>query len=494
MKILDFENFPQFREQHPERIIQFGEGNFLRGFVDWMIHRINQKGLFNGSIVAIQPTPHGKVVPKLNKQNGLYTMVLRGIQDDQVIDQVEVITSISRGINPYENWEEVLQVAENPEIQFAFSNTTEAGLVYSKEDYDSSRSPLSYPGKLTAFLYHRYQTFGHSIEAALTMIPCELVENNGDLLKQIVIQLAKDWNFGDDFIEWIEKHNRFCNTLVDRIVTGFPKDQMEQYAERLGYDDQLITVGEPYHLFAIEADESVSSLLPFDQAGLNVHWVDVRPYRELKVRLLNGAHTLMVPVGYLFGKNFVQEVMEDETLRSFIIRGMYQEIFPFVSLNVSQKKSFADSVVERFLNPFNKHFLLDISLNSIYKFKTRLLPTLLDYVADQKCVPATISFSLAALIRFYQGIRWEGNHLVGTRDGEEYPIRDQMETLQFLNDIEQKSRSIEETIEIILKNKDLWELDLTEIDGLREKVTHYFRIITEKGMKNALLDFIQEKE
>ncbi len=273
----------EFQEKLPEKIIQFGEGNFLRGFVDWMVHELNKKGLFNGKIVAIQPTPHGKVVPKLNAQDGLYTLLLRGIENGQVIEKNEIISSISRGINPYSDWDSVLRVAESPEIEFVFSNTTEAGLTYVKEEYNEEQSPLSFPAKVTAFLYRRYKVTNGDPNAGLVLIPCELVEGNGDLLKEIVIKLAHDWSLPPEYIQWVEKYNQFCNSLVDRIVTGYPKDNSDQYHHLLGYEDELLTVGEPYHLFVIDADDDVAERLPFHQAGLKVKWGDVTPYRELKV-------------------------------------------------------------------------------------------------------------------------------------------------------------------------------------------------------------------
>jgi len=213
----------------PERILQFGEGNFLRGFVDWMVNEMNKQGIFNGRVVAIQPTPHGKVVPKLNAQDGLYTLVQQGIKDGKQVNKSEIITSISRGINPYENWNEVLKVAESPSIQFVFSNTTEAGLTYLEEEFIPDASPLSFPGKLTAVLYHRYRVFNGSEDSGLTIIPCELVEENANVLREIVLKLAKDWELPQDFIQWVEQHNRFCNTLVDRIVPGYPKENIDTF-------------------------------------------------------------------------------------------------------------------------------------------------------------------------------------------------------------------------------------------------------------------------
>ncbi|WP_240688934.1 tagaturonate reductase [Ammoniphilus sp. YIM 78166] len=477
----------------PEKIIQFGEGNFLRGFVDWMVQECNKQGLFNGRVVAIQPTPHGKVVPKLNAQDGLYTLVIRGIENEQVIDRTEVISSISRGINPYTDWAEVLKVAENPEVQFVFSNTTEAGLTYAKEEYNPEQAPLSYPGKLAAFLYHRYQTNG----TGMAIFPCELVESNGDLLKEIVLTIAEDWKLPEAFKEWINEHNLFCNTLVDRIVTGFPKDSIEEYRERLGYDDELLTVGEPYHLFAIEAPEKIADAIPFHLAGLNVHWADVRSFREIKVRILNGAHTLMVPVAFQAGKDTVLEAMEEATLRPFIEKGIYQEIFPILEMPIAMKKPFADSVIERFLNPFNKHYLRDIALNSFYKFRTRLLPTLLETIEQQGKPPEAISFSFAALLSLYRGKQAAENELTGIRGEEVYSLRDQPEVVTLLASLwsayEHDALRLEELVGNVLNQEAWWGQDLTQVPHLAETVYSYLSQIVQHGMRESLLNLTEGK-
>jgi len=478
----------------PERIIQFGEGNFLRGFVDWMIHQMNKKGLFQGRVVAIQPTPFGKVVPKLNAQDGLYTVALRGIDQAEVVDQTEVISSISRGINPYTNWAEVLKVAENKEVQFVFSNTTEAGLDYRKEVYDPNQSPLSFPGKLTAFLYHRYIKLGGNWKTGMMIFPCELLENNGDLLKELVLQIATDWQLPESFAQWIKQHNRFCNTLVDRIVTGFPKDSLEEFRERLGYEDQLLTVGEPYHLFAIEADMETTQAIPFHQAELNVHWDDTRLFRELKVRILNGAHTILFSVAFLSGANTVIETMKDPILREYVHRVIYDEILPAVSVEPIKKKSFADSVIERFVNPYTQHKLLDLGLNATFKYKVRVLPTLLDVTRGGE-IPHLICFSLASLIAFYQGTRWDGNQMIGIRQQDEYLIRDEQETLEFFNTVwqgyEGKSEQVNQVVHTVLKNEMLWGRNLLEIPYLENSVSYSLNQIMKLGVKKAIDQLLQ---
>lgn len=466
----------------PEKVLQFGEGNFLRGFVDWMIHQMNKQNLFNGRVVAIQPTPRGKVVPKLNRQNGLYTLILRGMENGETVDRREVISSISRGINPYTDWPEVLQVAANPEIQIVFSNTTEAGLDYMQEKYDPHQSPLSFPGKLTACLYHRYQVFQGAPDKGWIIIPCELIEDNGTVLRQRVLQIADDWHLPREFSEWVIRHNRFCTTLVDRIVTGYPKEHIDQLQQELGYEDELLTVGEPYHLFAIDGDRQVQEVIPFHQAGLNVYWADVKPFRELKVKILNGAHTMMYAVGTLAGMKTVLEVMEDTDLNRFVTEGIYEEILPVLDIGEAEKQRFAQSVLERFRNPFNKHYLLDISLNAIPKFRARLLPTLKTYAEQKGKLPDRIVYSLAAIIAFYKGDEMREGQLIGKVGGEEYVIRDSEETLRFFQNVWNHEQEPEKVAEAVLGNVSLWGEDLNPIPGLTRRVSGYLADLLKKGV------------
>lgn len=474
----------------PERIIQFGEGNFLRGFVDWMVHETNKQGLFNGRIVAVQPTPHGKVVPKLNAQDGLYTLVLQGIEHNQQVEKYELVSSVSRGINPYENWEEILKVAESPAIEFVFSNTTEAGLTYVQEAFDPDNAPLSYPGKLTAFLYHRFRVMDGKPETGLTIIPCELVTGNGDLLKDIVNKIAKDWDLPAEFVEWLNNNNRFCNTLVDRIVPGYPKGNIEAYRSKLGYEDQLLTVGELYHLFVIDAGEQETELIPFQQAGLNVKWGDVTPYRQLKVGLLNAPHTMMFSVGFLSGVNTVSEFMEDETLYDFVRKAIFEELIPALPFEEGYKNEFAEGVLDRFSNPFIKHQLTDIGLSGVSKFKTRVLPLLLGWADKQGHLPERMTFSLASLLFYFKPVQKSDGSMLGLRHGEEYQIRDDEAVLDFFetmwNKYDGSAESVEELVAVILSEEMIWGQNLTEITGLHEQISAHLDNILTDGMKSAL--------
>lgn len=250
-----------FPEDLPERVIQFGEGNFLRAFVDWMFDQMNKNNLFNGRIVVVQPIAQG-LVDKLNEQDGLYTLLLRGLKDGKATELKEIISSVSRGINPYTEWDEYLACAENPNIEFVVSNTTEAGIAYDKNDSLENKPPVSYPGKLTAYLYHRFNHFNGDPSKGMVIIPCELIDRNGDNLKKIILQLADDWNLSETFKSWIMEHNTFLNTLVDRVVTGYPKDEINAILENLGYNDNLVDTGELFHLWVIEGPKELSERLP----------------------------------------------------------------------------------------------------------------------------------------------------------------------------------------------------------------------------------------
>lgn len=466
----------------------FGEGNFLRGFIGWMIHRLNRQGLFGGRIAAVQPTPHGKVVPKLNAQNGLYTVVLRGYEDGGSVDEAELIASISRGINPYKDWNEVLQLAENPEVRFAFSNTTEAGLSYSQEAYHGDASPLSFPGKLTAYLYHRYLKLGGTRDAGMVIFPCELVENNGTLLRRYVLQHADDWQLPDAFQEWVMNANTFCNTLVDRIVTGYPQEEAAEYRSRLGYDDRLLTVGEPYHLFAVDTGNAdLNECIPFREGGLQVHWADVEPFRYLKVRILNGAHTMLFSAGHLASLETVKEVMDDPLLGKYVRRAVYNEINAVIQ--DERKEAFADAVIERFMNPYNRHMLLALGLNAVSKFKVRVLPTILDWQRQTGSLPPLGVFSFAALIAFYRINRMEnGRYLAGIGEAA-YEVREQpelMDALQRLWSSYDAEEDVRQLVSGVLGMENVWDMDLNQVEDLAEQVTLRLRQILQDGAAGTL--------
>lgn len=467
-------------KKHPEKVIQFGEGNFLRAFVDWVLHEMNEKLDFNGSAVVVQPLAGG-LVDMLNEQDGLYTLYLNGIQNGEVLSEHQVINSISRGINPYTQYEEYLALADNPETRFVFSNTTEAGIAFDAKDQLDGTVQSSFPGKLTALLYRRYKTFNGDKEKGLILIPCELIDNNGEELKAMILKYANHWNLEEGFATWIEEANQFCNTLVDRIVPGYPKDKIAEIHEELGYKDQLVVEGEQFHLWVIEAPAWVQKEFPANEAGLDVLFVeDMTPYRTRKVRILNGAHTALVPVAYLYGIDTVRESVEHPVVGKFLEQAIFDEIIPTLDLSKEELESFAKDVLDRFRNPFIKHFLLSISLNSMAKYETRVLPSLVEYQKAKGELPKKLVFSLAAMIRFYKG----------DRNGEAIPVQDNADILDLYKDAwaayDGTEGSLESVVRTVLAYEANWKMDLTTIAGLVEETTKYLQLIEKAGMEKAI--------
>lgn len=479
----------EYREL-PEKVLQFGEGNFLRGFVDWMFNRMNQQDLFNGRVVVVQPIANG-MADMLNKQDNVYTLLLRGIQNGAVAEEKEVITSISRSINPYSDFQKYMKCAENPELRVIVSNTTEAGISYSPDDKFEDAPPASYPGKLTVFLHKRYKFFNGDMSKGFIIIPCELIDRNGDVLKKVVLQLADEWDLGSEFINWIEKANFFFNTLVDRIVTGFPKDDFDKLTRELGYRDNGLDTAEIYHFWAIEGDTRFAEEIPFTKAGLDVVWTeDMTPYRSRKVRILNGAHTMTVPAAYLYGKDTVRECMDDQLIKSYMNKGIFEEIIPTLDLPDSELQAFAAAVSERFANPFIKHYLLSISLNSTSKFKARVLPSITEYIKRKGRLPKVLTFSLAALIAFYKGTQIEGASMIGSRPGNTYNITDDMPVLEFFKglwtEFDGSKDGTEKLVKAVLGNTGMWCQDLNNLPGFAAAVTDYLDGILTNGIGETI--------
>lgn len=480
---------PSYAGDLPEKVIQFGEGNFLRAFVDWMFHRMNKVGLLNGRVVVVQPLPDG-MVSKLNQQDGLYTLILRGIKEGRAVEEKEIITSVSRGINPYTNWEEYLRCAENPDIEFVISNTTEAGIVYDPGDRPDDRPPASFPGKLTAYLYHRFKHFAGDPHKGMVIIPCELIDRNGDNLKKIVLQLAGEWGLPAEFRLWIEKYIYFLNTLVDRVVPGYPRDEIHEITGHLGYRDQLVDTGELFHLWVIEGPRELSERLPFTRAGLNVIWTgDMSPYRMRKVRILNGAHTAAVPAAFLYGLETVGEMVDHQVLGRYTREIIFDEIIPSIDLDEGMLKEFAHSVLERFQNPYIKHYLSSILLNSTSKYKTRVLPSLLGYIDKTGQIPGKLSFSMAALMALYRG-NVEGTGMKSRREQGEFVMQDDPEALAFFQEVwaacDNTRESVLTVTRKVLGNTSLWGRDLNQINGLTEKIAGYLEEIINNGIKHTI--------
>ncbi len=473
MNLLNRTNTPT--NLHTERIIQFGEGNFLRAFANWMIHEMNKQANFDGGVVAIQPINQG-LIKMLNDQDGLYTLYLNGIKNGEAISEHEIIDCIQRGINPYEHYSAYLALADNPDLRFVISNTTEAGIAYNENDRLNDTPPNSFPGKLTALLHKRFQYFNGASDKGLIIIPCELIDRNGDNLKRIILQYAEDWSLGDEFVEWINEDNIFCNTLVDRIVPGYPREKIDAITQELGYKDNLVVEGEQFHLWVIEGPETVKEEIPAEVCGLNIVFTDnMEPYRTRKVRILNGAHTSLVPVGYLYGIDKVRESLEDPVVGNFLKEAIFEEICPTLDLPDEELKQFSNDVIDRFRNPYLEHALISISLNSTSKYKTRVLPSVLEYIKRKKALPKRLLFSLAALIAFYKG----------ERNGEAIPLKDDASALEFFK-AQWATNNVPAIVKATLQNTDFWGEDLTKYDGLTELVTKYLENIVNKGIETAI--------
>ncbi len=375
----------------PERVIQFGEGGFLRGFVDWMLQKVNESSDFNGNVVVVQPIEQG-MCDLLSAQNCVYTHVIRGVEG---VDKT-VVDVISRCVKPYDDFDAYLALAENPDFRFVVSNTTESGIVFSADDKITDTPPKSFPAKVTLLLKRRYDLGLRGF----IFLPCELIDRNGDNLKKCILQYADLWKLGEDFKAWVEKENVFTNTLVDRINTGFPRGE----DLGLGYVDNMLNTSEFFHLWVIETDYDLESELPFASAGLNVIVTPdkLEMYRTRKVRILNGAHTSLVPYAMLEGFDTVKSCIDDERMCAHLRRCVFDEICPTLDLPHDELIAYANSVVERFGNPYIKHYLSAISLNSVSKFKVRVLPSILEYIKRYGKMPKTLIFAFAKLIEFYK--------------------------------------------------------------------------------------------
>lgn len=428
----------------PERLLQFGEGNFLRAFVDYFVDVLNEKAGFNGKAVLAQPIAQGLAQP-INQQQGLYTLYLRGFQNGARVNHKRVISCVSRCINPYQNFDALLECAKNPQLRFIASNTTEAGIVYDPSAEFDGAPPASFPAKLARFLYQRF-TLGLP---GFIILSCELIDNNGKELARCVKQHVRDWNLGEDFARWVEEENLFCSTLVDRIVTGYPQGEADALNAENGYIDNLIDTGEVFGFWVIEGPQSILEELPFNKAGLPVLVTDDHtPYKQRKVRILNGSHTAMVMAALLAGQSIVRSCMEDDTIRSFMEKAIYDEIIPTLTLPREELMDFAASVTERYKNPFIDHKLLDIALNTTAKWRARVLPSLQGYYKNTGALPACLTFSFAAYIAFYQ----RGNG-----------VRDDDWVLDFF--AQHKNDSNAALAQAVAENTRMWGQDLSAIPG-----------------------------
>lgn len=468
---------------YPEKVLQFGEGNFLRAFVDWQIQVLNEETDFNGSVVVVQPRGSEKI-ERLNNQDGLFTLFLQGIKEGQPVKEQLVVDTISRGINLFADYDEFVKLAGQEELRFIVSNTTEAGIVFDPEDRFEDRPQKSFPGKLTAFLSHRFNSFKGDESKGCIIIPCELIENNGGMLKEVVLQYAEHWNLGEEFFSWLESANTFCSSLVDRIVPGYPKDSSDEIQKELGCEDQLMVVGEHYYLWAIEGPNWLGDELPFTAAGLKGTMIvdDLTKFRTRKVRILNGAHTAMTPVAYLSGLNTVEESVNHSLTGEFIKDLIYEEIIPTLDDPQDELMVYAGEVMDRFKNPYIKHYLMSISLNSISKFKTRDLPTLVEFVNKFGALPERLVFSFSSLLYFYKG----------KRGGEEIKLDDHPKVLALFASLwekyERKQLGLKELAAEVLADTLLWGENLTDIPGLTDMVASHLKRIETDGITAVIKD------
>lgn len=467
-------------DKRPDKIavLQFGEGNFLRAFVDWMLDIANERLDLNLGVMVVQPIAQG-LVDTLNAQDGLYTVLLRGKENGAVTRQTRAVGCVRGGLNPYADFDAFLAQARNPDLRFIVSNTTEAGIVYTGQDALEDRPPASFPGKLTRLLYERWQAGLPGV----IILPVELIDNNGGELHDCVLKTVEQWKLPPAFKAWLEWENVFAGTLVDRIVTGYPREDARALCEELGYEDKLLVAAEPFALWVIEGPDSIANALPLDQAGLPVVFTDnVKPYKMRKVRVLNGAHTSMVLAAYLCGLDTVGECMADPLVRPYLLHILDREILPTLPKDLEETQAFANAVVERFENPFNRHLLMSIALNSVSKFRARVLPSIHAYVEQFGSLPKALSFSLAALLAFYRAGARE-------KDGA-YTVADDAPVLEAFEATRGEVPAV--AVPKLLANAALWGEDLCAVDGLCARVTKVLETIEQAGMRAALTECMRE--
>ena len=481
MKSLNRTNVPT--QRYPERIIQFGEGNFLRAFVDWIVYNMNQKSNFNSSVVVVQPLENG-MVDILNEQDGLYHVNLQGVEHGEVVDSIELIDVISRGLNPYIEFEEYIKLAENPNMRFVVSNTTEAGIAFDPSCALSDKPAKSYPGKLTQLLYHRFITFDGAADKGWIIMPCELIFHNGVELKKCIEQYIELWQLGDAFKIWFANSCGVYSTLVDRIVPGYPKDTIDEILNKIQIEDKLVVKGEIFYLWCIEAPKSIAAEFPADKAGLNVLFVDSeKPYHERKVTLLNGPHMVLASVGYLSGLDTVKECVEDDVIGSFVRQVMFDELMPTLDLPKDELENFAQAVLERFQNPFVKHFVTSIMLNAFPKFKTRDIPGLKIYFQQNGELPDGLVLGLAAICTYYKG---------GMRNQDLIELKDDDEIIALLQSL-WATDSTQKVAEGVLAAEFIWGEDLNLIPGLTAQLALFLSFIQAEGMLETVKQVLNKE-
>lgn len=462
----------------PIKVIQFGEGNFLRAFVDYIIDKLNTDASFNAGVAVVQPI-EGGMVEMLNEQDGLYTLFMEGVKKGKEIQEKRLISCVQKGINPYVDYNAYLELAKEEELGFLISNTTEAGISFNENDTLKGYPHSSFPAKVTALLYERFKHFNGATDKGLSIIPCELIDQNGNILKKIILRYAELWKLEDGFVKWIEDNNSFHNTLVDRIVPGYPRDEIKEYQSQLEFEDRLIVTAEVFFLWVIEGDDRLKNKIPFDKIDEDVLIVDdIEPYRTRKVRILNGAHTTMVPFSLLYGNETVKETIDNSFTGAFVEKAVFEEINATLDLSEEELKYYSEEVFDRFRNPFVKHQLSSIALNSISKFNVRVLPSFLTYQKKYDKLPVHLTFAFACLIRFYKG-EWKGESL---------PVQDDKAVLDNLKKV-WELHSYKEISEQVLQNTGYWDSDLTQVPELKEQISLALELIESKGIEKGFMDY-----
>jgi len=474
----------------PEKVVQFGTGGFLRAFADDFIDRANRRGLFNGRVVMVQSTGSRRA-ETLTQQDGLYTLWVRGLEEDRPAEHFAVSAAVSRAISAKEAWPDVLACARNPDLELVLSNTTEVGIVLDEEDARDAHPPRSFPGKLTAFLYERARHFDWAPDKGLIILPCELLEDNGVALKRIVRALAERWQLGTRFVDWIESANVFCNTLVDRIVPGTPEPEgLAACWNALGYEDRLLTAAEGYRLWAIEGEADLRRRLAFPEANPGVLITDdITPYRERKIRLLNGGHTLTVPMGFLLGNRTVLDNMEHPLAGPFITALLREEIGPSLDVDPATAPPYIDEVLARWRNPFLDHHLIDITLQSTMKMRHRVIPSILKHYAKRQAAPRRIGFGFAGYLLFMRGVEEKDGRIYGRRGDTPYPINDDQAPffLDAWKSVDPGSDpSVAAFVERIGGREAFWGVDLARLPGFCATVAQDLGQMLRRGVEAAL--------
>ena len=472
------------KQQHPVRILQFGEGNFLRAFVDYAVDIANEENGFDGSVAVVMPRS-GKT-DRFSKQNDIFTVCLRGQQHGKVCKENRVITSVKTVVSARDEYDTFIALAHEDALEFVVSNTTEAGIVCDANDKFEDCPPTTFPAKLTKFLYERYTFYKGASDKGLVMLPTELNDNNGKLLQDCVTKYAENWGLEQGFLNWLNQSCKFVDTLVDRIVVGYPEDSIDKIQAELGYEDALLDQAEPFSQWVI-GDSTLADRLPLNSSKFHVEFTDhIQAFKEQKVRILNGAHTSMVLGAYLAGLDYVGQCMEDPIIRKALDQTVFGEIVPTVDLPEEKAVAFAQAVYERFENPFVKHALLAIALNSISKWRARVLPTFKDSLAATGKLPKLLTYSLAALLAFYRTSEQGDQCLIGSRTGNTYEIHDDEDKLAFIKD--HAALAPADYVKAVLGQTDWWGEDLNAVDGLADAVTAHMDRMAEVGVKAHLTE------